>query len=86
MRRLPRRRHERRRTGDGPEPARLASRMSSAWVNFAATGDPNDGDAPGLWPHFEATDRMALLFDRECRMVSDPQRRKLDAMRPYLQA
>lgn len=72
--------------GDGPGPATLARRMSSAWVNFAATGDPNGGEEPSFWPHFDMADRMALLFDRDCRTVSDPQRRILEAMRPYLQA
>lgn len=62
-------------TGGGPEAARLAARVSQAWVHFAATGDPNSGSG-GLphWPHFAADSRQTLLIDQESRVASDPVR------------
>jgi len=61
--------------GDGDDPVALARRMSNAWVNFAATGDPNDpsGDLP-RWPAYDRENRATMLFDRECRVAHDPAR------------
>ena len=41
---------------------KLADTMSSYWVNFASTGNPN---APGLpeWPQFTPADNRTLIFD-----------------------
>jgi para-nitrobenzyl esterase len=36
-----------------PDDRTLASEMSSSWVRFATTGDPNGGGLP-LWPAYEA--------------------------------
>jgi para-nitrobenzyl esterase len=40
----------------------LSDMMSSYWVNFAKTGDPN---GPGLpkWPSFTKSDQQAMVFD-----------------------
>ena len=40
---------------------RLADVMSTYWVNFARTGDPNDGEAP-RWPPFEAGRGAGMLL------------------------
>ena len=42
----------------------LADRVSSAWIRFAATGDPNGGDLP-LWTSYDAASQYYLdLGDR----------------------
>lgn len=45
-----------------PEDVALSELMSSCWVNFARTGDPN---GPGLpaWPAFDEKEMKAMVFD-----------------------
>jgi para-nitrobenzyl esterase len=69
--------------GRGADRYALAGRMADAWVSFARTGNPNH---PGLaqWAAFDGTRRSTMVFDTECRAVSDPygeERRALDAYR-----
>ncbi len=48
--------------GDGSsEEAQLADAMSSAWVRFATTGDPNGGDLP-RWPRYDRENEPYLEF------------------------
>jgi para-nitrobenzyl esterase len=58
-------------TGSGKDRYELATRMSSAWVAFARTGDPNH---PGLpkWTPYDNTRRATMIFDDECKVVDDP--------------
>jgi para-nitrobenzyl esterase len=58
-------------TGSGKDRYELATRMSSAWVAFARTGDPN---YPGLpkWSPYENTRRSTMVFNDECKLVDDP--------------
>jgi len=56
-----------------PEAYTLADRTSSAWVAFARTGDPNTSKLP-KWPAYSAASRDTMLFNNECRVVSDPDR------------
>ncbi|MGC9461909.1 carboxylesterase/lipase family protein, partial [Vibrio genomosp. F10] len=44
------------------EDRELAELMSSAWVNFAKTGNPNGGRLP-LWPAYSSTDDVIMIFD-----------------------
>jgi para-nitrobenzyl esterase len=47
--------------------------MTTYWAAFAATGDPNDDDAPATWPTFEAGDGgdRRLQLDGEFEVVED---------------
>jgi para-nitrobenzyl esterase len=38
--------------------------MADYWVRFAATGDPNGGDAP-VWPAYDAGSRRHIIFGDE---------------------
>ena len=58
-------------TGHTPEAQALARKMSTAWVNFARTGNPNQ---PGLaWTPSDPTRCQTMVFDNHCRMVDDPE-------------
>ena len=56
--------------GRGDEPQAVADQMSSAWLAFARTGDPN---APGLpaWAPYDADTRATMLFNVESRVEND---------------
>lgn len=58
--------------GEGNAPLELAHRMSSAWVAFATTGNPNDHavDLPE-WSAYEPNNRATMLFDTTCRVEND---------------
>jgi para-nitrobenzyl esterase len=59
--------------GDGPDRDALADKMSSAWVAFARTGNPNHTRLP-TWEPFNAETRATMIFNNECRAVNDPYR------------
>jgi para-nitrobenzyl esterase len=57
-------------TGNTPEAQALAKKMSTAWANFARTGNPSQ---PGLpWTPSDPVRCQTMVFDNECRMVDDP--------------
>ena len=58
--------------GPGEAPLPLARPMSSAWLCFARTGNPN---APGLpqWPRYDVATRPTMVFDTTPRIVNDPE-------------
>jgi len=57
--------------GDKPERFKLAENMSSAWVNFARSGDPNHKGMP-KWPTYSPEKRATMLLNIECRVENDP--------------
>jgi len=59
--------------GDGSDRYALADRMSSAWVAFARTGNPNHKGLPN-WEPFTADNRATMIFNNPCRAVNDPYR------------
>jgi para-nitrobenzyl esterase len=58
-------------TGGGPKAAALAEKMSEAWIAFARTGNPNTAKLP-QWPVYNTRTRSTMVFDDECRVLSDP--------------
>jgi para-nitrobenzyl esterase len=58
-------------TGSGKDRYELATQMSSAWVAFARTGNPNH---PGLpkWAPYDTTRRATMVFNDQCKLVDDP--------------
>jgi para-nitrobenzyl esterase len=47
--------------------------MSSAWIAFARSGDPNNDTVPE-WPKYDPERRAAMVFDVEPTVVNDPKR------------
>ncbi|MGC1676838.1 MAG: carboxylesterase/lipase family protein [Candidatus Binataceae bacterium] len=60
---------------DSPEVHALAAEMSSRWIAFARSGDPNTGNAPH-WPAYNAAQRATMIFNRESRVENDPSRQE----------
>lgn len=60
--------------GPSDENLQLADQLASAWVSFAATGNPNNARTPH-WPAFTTAQRSTLVFDgpaSQTRAVDDP--------------
>ncbi len=54
-----------------PEKQALADKVSSAWVNFARTGNPNNPKIP-TWPAFDTHTRAVMIIDDQFQAVNDP--------------
>lgn len=62
--------------GPSAESVRLADQLASAWISFAATGDPNNARTPH-WPAHTTTSRSALVFEGDSthtRAQDDPRK------------
>jgi para-nitrobenzyl esterase len=60
----------------------LSQRMSSYWVNFAKTSDPNGPDLPS-WPVFNETTQQVLYFDGTIVAKPLPNQPQLQALNEY---
>ena len=58
-------------TGGGARPRALAAMMTSAWVRFAQTGNPNGGKLPD-WPAFAVDRPAAMIFNDRSEVAGDP--------------
>lgn len=58
-------------TGTGKDRYALEDRVSGAWAAFAHNGDPNAKGLP-KWPKFDTSTRATMVFDKECKVVNDP--------------
>ena len=65
-----------------PEDIALSDLMSSYWINFAKSGDPN---GPGLpaWPAFDEKEMKAMFFDKTPGARPIPNLEKLKAFDAY---
>src|SRR3546814_1918567 len=59
--------------GDRPENPAMAKIMSDTWVNFAATGNPNNPAIPE-WKPYEPQQRATMVFDVPPHVENDPRR------------
>ena len=57
--------------GSAPETKELERLVSSAWVNFMKTGDPNGSGLPE-WPRYDAERRATMIFDVRSEVENDP--------------
>lgn len=60
-------------TGKGDDRYELATTMSSAWANFARTGNPN-GDGVPEWPKYNSEDRPTMIFNVPSGAENDPRK------------
>jgi para-nitrobenzyl esterase len=56
---------------EGNDAARVADQLSSSWVAFAKTGDPNNARIPP-WPTFDAQTRATMIFGAPTQLENDP--------------
>jgi len=65
-----------------PEDRAMSDLMSSYWVNFAKTGDPN---GPGLppWPAFTASSQTVMYFDAKTSARPAPNMTQIKALDEY---
>ncbi|HEY6457002.1 MAG TPA: carboxylesterase family protein [Steroidobacteraceae bacterium] len=59
-------------TGSGEDRYPLAQKMSSAWVAFARTGNPNHPTLPDVWVPYDNTRRATMIFNDTCQLLNDP--------------
>ncbi len=57
--------------GPGPDPQIVADQMSSAWIAFAKTGNPNNPATP-RWPAYDSANRATMLFNVKSHVENDP--------------
>ena len=65
-----------------PEDVAMSDLLSSYWVNFAKTGDPNGAGLP-LWPAFTSSDQRAMHFDTTSSARPVPNMTQLKALDAY---
>lgn len=73
-------------TGDGSGAQSLAALMSTTWIEFARTGNPNHAGLPH-WRTYDLSDRSTMSFDTTSKLVKDPRgsERRLVEQVPYTQ-
>ncbi len=55
----------------------LRDQMTTYWLNFVATGDPNGAGVPE-WPAFSSTPDRVMGFDGGSRVMPRPQPQQVD--------
>lgn len=66
-------------SGGTPEAFVLSKQISTAWVSFARTGNPNHDGLPH-WPTYTAEHRATMYFDTPCEVRNDPEGQGLRLM------
>lgn len=69
-------------TGNTKEAWELAGKMSSAWINFARTGNPNVKGQLPEWKPYTVKNGETMVFDNECRIVHNHDRELMQFIKP----
>lgn len=69
-------------TGGGAEAQALAEKMSSAWLNFARTGNPNAEGLP-QWEPFTAEGGATMFFNNTCEVKNNHDKELLEVVRAF---
>jgi len=59
-------------SGGSAEAIVLSKQISTAWVSFARTGNPNHADLPH-WPKYTSEHRATMQFDSPCEVRKGPE-------------
>jgi para-nitrobenzyl esterase len=57
--------------GPGPDPQKVADQMSSAWIAFAKSGNPNAKGLP-QWNPYDLKSRATMIFNLNSHLQNDP--------------
>jgi para-nitrobenzyl esterase len=68
-------------SGGTKEAYALADKMSSAWINFARTGNPNHKGLPN-WPAYNSTNTATMHFDNKCIVKPQLDKELFDLVAP----
>ncbi|MFY0576613.1 hypothetical protein ACN28S_21760 [Cystobacter fuscus] len=60
-------------TGRAPELAGLVDQLSTAWIAFARSGNPQHPGIPE-WPAHDAERRATMIFNLQSQVQNDPGR------------
>ncbi|PHQ30328.1 carboxylesterase/lipase family protein [Leeuwenhoekiella nanhaiensis] len=69
-------------TGESEEAWELADKMSSAWINFVKTANPNVEGVLPAWEPYTAENGATMYFDNECKIVYNHDRELMNFIRP----
>lgn len=69
-------------TGTTQEAYDVADRMSSAWLNFAKTGNPNVKGQLPVWMPYSLEKGSTMYFDSNCKMVNNHDRALMNFVKP----
>ena len=69
-------------TSTTPEAYKLADKMSSVWINFVKTANPNVEGVLPKWEPYTAENGATMYFDNECKIVNNHDRELMQFMKP----
>ena len=69
-------------TGGGADALKLADEMSSAWINFARTGNPQTDSLP-TWEPYSRESGATMIFDRKCKVVRNHDKDLMSFVREF---
>ncbi len=69
-------------TGNTAEAWEVADQMSSAWINFVKTGNPNVEGVLPTWERYTPENGATMYFDSEPRIVNNHDRELMNLIRP----
>lgn len=69
-------------TGNSKEGWKLAEKMSSAWINFVKTGNPNVEGVLPVWEPYTEENGTTMYFDNNCRIVNNHDRELMNFIKP----